>query len=329
MLCAVPALRALRRARPHDHIVLVGLPWARIFAQRFARYLDEFVEFPGHPALPERTADAASLRAFLAGMRARKLDLALQMHGSGGVTNAIVAEFGARRMAGFRRLDEPAPPGGEYVDWRERENEVERGLRLLAAAGVPACGTALEFPLEDGDTLELESLQRELGFEAVGAVCVHPGATLRSRRWPPERFAAVGDALHACGMPVVLTGSFAEIPLCERVARAMRRRPVNLAGRTTLGGLAALIARARLLVCNDTGVSHLAAAFGTRSVVVCSGADPARWSPLDRERHHVFWHPVACRPCMHEECPVGHPCALGVPAEAVGAKALELLRCAA
>jgi ADP-heptose:LPS heptosyltransferase len=89
------------------------------------------------------------------------------------------------------------------------------------------------------------------------------------------------------------------------------------------------VARARLLVCNDTGVSHLAAASRTPSVVVCSGADPQRWAPLDRHLHRVLWHDVECRPCAHVECPVGHPCPLGVSTERVLRQVDEQLACAA
>jgi ADP-heptose:LPS heptosyltransferase len=89
--------------------------------------------------------------------------------------------------------------------------------------------------------------------------------------------------------------------------------------------VAALIAGARLLVCNDTGVSHIAAALGVPSVVVCCGADPHRWAPLDASRHRVVFHPVSCRPCAHRDCPIGHPCASGVSAAAVVAAAVEML----
>src|SRR3712207_3844932 len=79
LLCAVPAWRALRRHWPHARITLVGLPWAREFVSRFHGYLDDFLEFPGHRGLPERHAVAAD--AFLHEIRARRFDLALQMHG--------------------------------------------------------------------------------------------------------------------------------------------------------------------------------------------------------------------------------------------------------
>ena len=79
-----------------------------------------------------------------------------------------------------------------------------------------------------------------------------------------------------------------------------------------------LMQRARLLVCNDTGVSHIAAAVGTPSVIVASGSDVRRWAPLDRQRHRVLHYPVPCRPCEHAECPLAnHPCARGVTVEAV------------
>src|SRR5690606_20365037 len=101
MLCTVPALRALRAARPDAHITLIGLPWAREFRQRFAALLDDFVPFPGFSGFPEQPADDRLLPAFIAAMRARRFDLVLQMHGSGGLSNPLVARFDAARVAGF------------------------------------------------------------------------------------------------------------------------------------------------------------------------------------------------------------------------------------
>jgi ADP-heptose:LPS heptosyltransferase len=110
----------------------------------------------------------------------------------------------------------------------------------------------------------------------------------------------------------VLTGTADERALVESLKAQIDAPVVDLCGRTTLWSLGALIEGARLLLCNDTGVSHVAAALGTRSVVVSSGADVARWSPLDRQRHQVLWHDTPCRPCAYRECPWGHPCAEGV-----------------
>jgi ADP-heptose:LPS heptosyltransferase len=103
----------------------------------------------------------------------------------------------------------------------------------------------------------------------------------------------------------------------------MRRPATNLAGHTSLGALGALIDGAEAMVCNDTGVSHIAAALRCPSVVVSSGADVARWAPLDAALHRVQWQDMACRPCAHAACPIGHPCAKAVtPAQVMAALAL-------
>ncbi|HVL37667.1 MAG TPA: glycosyltransferase family 9 protein, partial [Burkholderiales bacterium] len=128
---------------------------------------------------------------------------------------------------------------------------------------------------------------------------------------------------------IVLTGTASESAIARRVSSAMRAAPADLSGITSLGGLAALVARARLVVANDTGISHLAAALETPSVIVASGSDPRRWAPLARERHRVLAHEVACRPCAHAACPIGHPCALGVGAGRVIEEARSLAACVA
>jgi ADP-heptose:LPS heptosyltransferase len=89
--------------------------------------------------------------------------------------------------------------------------------------------------------------------------------------------------------------------------------------------VAALIARARLLIANDTGVAHIAAALRTPSVRVSCGGDTRRWAPLDTALHRVVYHRVDCRPCSYAICPLGHPCAAGVAVKAVTAAARSLL----
>jgi ADP-heptose:LPS heptosyltransferase len=310
LLCAVPALRALDGAYPDAHITLIALPWARELAQRLP-YIDEFVEFPGFPSLPERTPDLAAIPGFFSTMRERHFDLAIQLHGSGELTNPLAVLMGAKRSVGYYRAGNYCPDPQSFFEWREAEHEVLRWLRLMELVGVTPRGAQLEFPLREQDWQAVRSLH--LQHYAV----IHAGSQLPSRRWPPERFAAVGDALAADGLKIVLTGTVGEQPLTREVRQRMREPVLDLAGRTTLGGLAAVIARARLLVCNDTGVSHIAAATKTPSVVVACGSDPKRWAPLNRNLHRVIYHDVPCRPCAHRECPIGHPCALGVPARDV------------
>lgn len=319
MLCAVPALRAVKGAWPHAELTLVGLPWARELAQRLTM-VDRFIEFPGYPGLPETIADLAALPDFLRRMQDEAFDLLLQMHGSGTITNPLIAACGARHAAGFIEPGGFAPEPALFTPWPQQGHEIERLLALVDHLGIPRCGSALEFPLNDTDRIELASLWPG-AYAGQPYVCLHAGAQLASRRWPAERFAAVADALAERGFSVVLTGTAGEAALASQVEHAMARPAVNLAGKTSLWTLGALIERARLLVCNDTGVSHIAAALGTRSVVVSCGADVTRWSPLNHARHQVLWHLVPCRPCSFAQCPYDHPCAKGVTPEMVIAAA--------
>jgi ADP-heptose:LPS heptosyltransferase len=108
--------------------------------------------------------------------------------------------------------------------------------------------------------------------------------------------------------PAVLTGGPAERSLCETVLAMAGGHAINLAGETTLGGFAAVLRGARIVITNDTGASHLAVAVGTPSVTISSGSDVPRWAPLDAKEHPVLWRDAACRPCTFETCPFGHEC---------------------
>lgn len=322
MLAAVPALRAVRAWRPEAHLTLVGLPWAAELFSRFD-WIDEFLAFPGHPLLPERMADDEALSAFFAQVRMRRFDLAIQLHGSGSITNAIVAALGARETAGFHPASTANPDPRRYVQWPEHGSEVDRLLRLPHHLGAPAVPTALDFPLRDDDHARLAALWCAPADRPV--VVVHPGARLPSRRWPAQRFAAVAGALRDLGCEIVLTGSSAESDVLRRFRAHAPSGVVDLAERTDLGTLAALIDRAALLVCNDTGVSHIAAARGTPSVVVSCGADPSRWAPADATRHRMLAAEVPCRPCLFDHCPTQHECAQAVEPGQVVDEARRLL----
>ncbi len=287
LLCTVPALRALRAGLPEAAITLVGLPEAAPVVARFPHYVDELVALPGWPGLPEREADVAGLVPFLATMHERRFDLALQLHGSGVVSNPLATLLGARHTAGFFVPGQFCPDPERFLPYPDDEPEVRRPLRLLEHLGLPAAGEELELPLTVEDERALGSVAELAGLSAGSYACVHPGANDDARRWPVADFAAVADALSARGLTVVLTGVAGEASLTAAVAAAMQEPAVDVAGRTPLGALAALVSRARLLVANDTGVSHLAAALGTPSVVVFRASDPRRWAPLDRTRHQV------------------------------------------
>ncbi|HET7564856.1 MAG TPA: glycosyltransferase family 9 protein [Gemmatimonadaceae bacterium] len=326
MLCAVPALRALRAAYPECEITLIGLPWARAFAARFDRYLDGFLEFPGFPGLPEQPARTRHIPFFLRDAQRRGFDLVLQMHGSGRLTNPIVALLEAAHYAGFRDGNGYCPDDpSHFLPWPAGGHEIHRLLQLTTYLGFPSRGEHLEFPIRDADREELHELPATRALVRGEYVCIHPGARHPAKRWSPEHFAAVADALADAGLTVVLTGTLSEAHLTRAVAGAMRATPIDTAGPMRLGALAALMRDARLVVCNDTGVSHLACAVGVPSVVIFLAADPERWAPLDTIRHRVVYDARSCRHRAPDRPLAGRACPDGVTADIVLAEAEPLL----
>ena len=289
MLCAVPALRALRLALPAARITLVGLPWAAQFVQRFNCYVDEFIAFPGHPDLPEQAVQQHQLADFYETMQLRRFDAGLQLHGSGEHSNGVVRAFGPRALAGFGS-DAPSAVSDYLAPFPAHGPESSRLLALAVALGAAPQGEQLEFPLHAGDERELGASGLASGLAPGSYVCIHPGARWRDKCWPPARFADVADALmREFGLTTVLTGSASEAPLTKAVAACMRTPAIDAAASWSIGAMAALMSRARLLICNDTGVSHIAAGLGLPSVVIFSKADMQRWAPLDPLRHRCLW----------------------------------------
>lgn len=284
MLCAVPALRALRAAMPMAHVTLIGLPWAASFARRFSRYVDAHVDFPGFPGLPGQSVALERIPGFIAAMQQQRFDCVLQMHGSGALTNPLIRTFGATRNAGYYRQGDYCPDPLHFMQWDENRHDILRLAQLMEFLNVPVAGLELEFPLTEADWQALRA--SHAGLPVAGSyVCIHPGARLPAQRWPAAHFAAVADCLNAAGLQVVLVGSIQEVAIVAAVQQHMATPALSLAGKLGLGAFAALLAQARLVICNDTGIAHIAAALHTPSLAVCCGSGGRRWAPLDQRRH--------------------------------------------
>jgi ADP-heptose:LPS heptosyltransferase len=194
----------------------------------------------------------------------RGADVAVNLHGRGPQSHRVLRAAGPRRLIAF---------GVDGIEWRPGEHEVVRWCRLLEEAGIPA----------DPDDLDLVAPAAATPAPP-GATVIHPGAASGARRWPVERWAAVARAERAAGHAVVVTGGAGERALAERIGGLV------LAGRTDLLTLAATIACAGRVVSGDTGVAHLATAFGTPSVVLFGPTAPSEWGPPpSRPRHQALW----------------------------------------
>jgi len=183
-----------------------------------------------------------------------------------------------------------------------RPDARERAAALLAAGGIGP-----------GDTL----------------VAVHPSASCISKRWPPERFAEVADRLvRERGVRICLVASAADSPAVAQTSQAMRSPHLNLAGQLSLGELAAVLDRCRLLVSNDSGPVHIAAGVGTPVVDIFGrnnrGLSPMRWAPLG-EGHVILHREVGCVTCLAHRCDIEFLCLTTLAVDDVCQAALSVL----
>jgi ADP-heptose:LPS heptosyltransferase len=253
-LTGVPALRAARRALPGHEIVLAAPEVLRPLVEGCGA-VDTLLPTGELEPVPWTPPPP---------------ELAVDLHGNGPASRRLLDVLGADRVVAY---------AGDGPAWDPDEHERARWCRLVSwALGVEADPDDLRLPAP-GPTAD------------AGAVVVHAGAASASRRWPADRYAAVAHWAAAAGERVVLTGGASEVGVAEQV-RSLAGLPADavLAGRTDLGGLAAVVAHARLVVCGDTGVAHLASAYGTPSVVLFGPTPPHRWGPPSSGPHSALWH---------------------------------------
>ncbi|MCM6775408.1 glycosyltransferase family 9 protein [Nocardia sp. CDC159] len=261
LLTAVPALRALRRARPRDHIALAAPLRLEPIVDLIAS-VDEMVP----------TADPESMR-----WDGEAPELAVNLHSGGAEGIVELAKTNPARILTYRN---PAFPDLDGPDWQHDMHDVDRWCHLLESDGIAA------------DRRNLGLVPPVAPTSHRDCVAVHVGAGSPARRWPPERFAAVVRHLLVQGREVVLTGDEFERDIALSIAaRAGLPAQQVLAGRQSLLEVAATVAEAALVVCGDTGVAHLATAFGTRTVLLFGPTPPSRGGPPPHllNRHIVLW----------------------------------------
>jgi ADP-heptose:LPS heptosyltransferase len=288
LLCAIPAVRAFKKAYPASNITLIGLPWAQRFVKRFPDYFSDFIHFPGYPGLPEQGFDTRHYISFLEEVNKRSFDLLIQMHGNGALVNPVAALCGAKRITGYFEPGKYCPDAELCMPYPEEGAEITKHLQLMEFLGIAAQDEQLEFPVTAAEQQSFSDICATYDLQPKQYVCVHPGARDTRRWWSAQNFAQVADLLTEKGYTVVLTGTESEYHTTQLVASSMRHEAINLTGKTDLGTLAVLIKNARMLLSNDTGVSHIASAVKTPSVVIFLASDPSRWAPLDQNRHRII-----------------------------------------
>jgi lipopolysaccharide heptosyltransferase II len=295
IVLALPALAALRDRFPRAHIAwLVKKQWAGLLER--VEGLDAVWPVDGGPG---------GWLSVIPRLRAERFDVVLDLQGlfrSGllawltGCTTRIGFVDGREGSTLFYTQTVPVRIPDMHA--------VDRYLRAAAALGAAADkGAEFRFRLASEDRDAVDRLLSARGLPAGAAwIAVSSAARWPTKRWPPASFAAVLDRLQQEGLGrVVLIGGAEERHEAQGLKRLMRTEPVDLTGETTLQLLPALLRSASLLLTNDSGPMHIAAAVGTSVVALFGPTSPALTGPYGTE-HRALTSPVPCSPCFSRRC---------------------------
>jgi heptosyltransferase I len=285
IVMALPALSSLRRSFPQARISwLIRPEFAPIIEGH--PHLDEIILFD-RKALAQAWRDRTAFRQLtdlVSRLRRSRFDAVLDLQGLFR-TGSLAWLSGCKRRFGPVWRKEMAhlfyttkiPPRMEWV------HVIDYYRKLIEAMGGSDLGVEFVLPEKPAAVESAQTLLSQQKIDLDRYAVIIPGSAQVSKCWPADRFAALADRLASeHGLAVVATGSKSESPMVEQIQRLAKHPIANLAGRTSLPELVEVLRRTRLVVSNDTGPGHIAAALGRPLVMMFSWSNPLRVGPYGR-----------------------------------------------
>jgi lipopolysaccharide heptosyltransferase II len=329
VLVTSPALRAIKESLPAAALTLLASP-SGAAAGRLNPFVDDVIvyEAPWVDPWQRLPLDPAREQAMVATLRERAFDAAVIF--TSFRQSPLPAAY-LCYLAGIPlRLGATFDGAGSLLSTRLKRpeqltHEVERHLDLVRAVGLTASADDLVLAVPERARAKVAPLVQALSGDGP-LVVIHPGCTMPARTYPWEQFADAADLIaRDLDATIALTGAPDEAPLVEQIRGRMRLPAHSLAGALDVAELAALIAAADLVITNNTGPMHIAAAVQTPVVALFALTNPPeQWGPW-RVPHRRLSHEVPCRICYSRVCPTDHACLREVRPDMVMEAARALL----
>jgi lipopolysaccharide heptosyltransferase II len=333
VIMTTPAVRALKASQPGRRITLLTSSAGSVVAPLIPE-LDDLIIYdsPWLKATAPRT-DSSPEYEMIERLRQANFDAAVifTVYSQNPLPSAFLCYMAGIPLRLAHCHENPYQLLTNWIKDPEPEqftrHEVRRQLDLVASVGSEIADQRMSLQVPEAAQTRVLQLLQELGINLKHPwIVIHPGATALSRRYPPERFAIVADQLvQQYSIPVIFTGTAPEQELVASIHQDMNVTSHSLVGCLDLGELTALLDLAPLLISNNTGPVHIAAAVGTPVVDLYALTNPQHtpWEVPNR----VLFHDVPCRICYKSICPEGHyHCLRLVEPETVVEAALELLQ---
>jgi heptosyltransferase-2 len=320
LVMATPLIRDLRRHFPSASLTAMA---RRPICQLLEKdpHIDELFSFEKPPRTLLRRDEK---RSVIAKLRGGKFEIGVLTPNSfssawwfwqGGVRRRIGFSGGWRRWLLTDPI--PMPPRGS-------EHQVELYKRLLAPLGIAGSKTLPYLVLDGQDRAEAQELLRQRGYQkGTPLIGINPGAAYGSAKcWLPERFRSLAEQLLSEGNDLVFFGDTATAPLVKEICRNLPQRAMDLSGATSLRELMAAIELCDLLVTNDSGPMHIAAALGVPVVALFGSTDDRATGPYGQAEGVIHKRP-RCSPCFQRKCPIDFRCMKEITVEEVVKKVRE------
>ncbi len=305
LVLSLVVVRLLKRTYPGAEIDLLALP-ASAKVITADPDLSEIISYDPNiwrrPRALLRMKNWRAASALHSRLQAHKYDLAVSVFGPWAALIAVLS--GATRILGFAQESYPGLltdniPGQHWVE-TDHLHEVDYCLRLAQAAGasigpddrIPTLYVSSEAQKETAELLQREGIERDKPLIA----CHVSSNNGQAKRWPIPYWARLADRLIEDGCTVIFTGAPDDLPLIARIIQHMQRHAYNLAGKTSLSQLAAVLQTADLLITGDSGPMHIAAAVGTALIAIHGPTDPALSGPVSPHAT-ILRDPIWCSPC--------------------------------
>jgi heptosyltransferase-2 len=324
VVMTLPALEAIRETFPTSTISVLAKPWVVPLLENHPA-VDNVIPYRKKEG---RAVDLYELIRIVRLIRGQDFDLAILFQNA--FEAGLLAYLGGVKF----RLGYNTDGRGFLLNYRIKRSEavlkahqVEYYLFLLRAVGWEGETRDPSLHLAEKDLEKAKALLRSKGVkEGDFLIGLSPGAIFgEAKRWPPERFARIGDwAVERWKAKALIMGSQKEMHICKALERSMSHRALDLSGQTTLGEAAALVRQCQFFLSNDSGLMHIAAALGVPTMAVFGSTNPVTTGPRGLKTR-IVRHQIECAPCLKPECPTDHRCMLSIEPEEVW-EAMETFR---
>lgn len=305
-------LRPLKRAYPDAEIDLLATPSSATIATADPGLAEIITYDPNIWRRPKALLQRKNWQEALAlrkRLRARHYDLAISVFGPWAAILAVLS--GAERRLGFGKESYPGfmtdnVPGWHW-DPQDHKHEVDYCLELARAAGatVEPDDRIPKLFVDSQTSQQVEQILQQEGWnpERPLIACHVSSNNGQSKRWPIPYWATLMDRLiREDAANVIITGTPGDLPLIEQITQRMHKRPIIMAGKTSLPQLAALLQKADLLISGDSGPMHIGAAVGTALIAIHGPTDPALSGPVS-PRATILRSDIWCSPCYNAKGP--------------------------